>query len=166
MQKEIDYKSLLIASGVYALMGAAIKYITSVLLELDTIKAAEIGVEINTTGYFTWAFFISCFNIIGVFSLIYWSIWFTKVRKNNVNLVKARTLVIPAIFIFIYVFFLHVLWATSNFLPYLSIMAFDTFFDWSFTFIEIGRSFVFHYMIFFIILVLAVVVPKHQETES
>lgn len=166
MQKEIDYKSLLIASGVYALMGAAIKYITSVLLELDTIKAAEIGVEINTTGYFTWAFFISCFNIIGVFSLIYWSIWFRKVRKNNVNLVKARTLVIPAIFIFIYVFFLDKLWVTSNFLPYLNIELYEEFFYWSLEFIEIGSSFVFHYMIFFIILVLAVVLPKHQKTES
>ena len=104
MQKEIDYKSLLIASGVYALMGSIMFYIKGVLRELTRIKEIETGAEWYTIEYFDWALFIDCFNILGIFSLIYWSIWFRKVRRNNVNLVKARTLVIPAIFIFIYVF--------------------------------------------------------------
>ena len=121
--------------------------------------------EWYTIEYFDWALFIDCFNILGIFSLIYWSIWFRKVRRNNVNLVKARTLVIPAIFIFIYVFLLYKL-GTSNFLPYLNIELYEEFFYWSLELIEIGRNFVFHYMIFFIILVLAVVLPKHQKTES
>ncbi|MCI8349234.1 MAG: hypothetical protein HFE74_07375 [Firmicutes bacterium] len=165
MQKEIDYKSLLIASGVYALMGSIMFYIEGVLRELTRIKEIETGAEWYTIEYFDWALFIDCFNILGIFSLIYWSIWFRKVRRNNVNLVKAKTLVIPAIFIFIYVFLLYKL-GTSNFLPYLNIELYEEFFYWSLELIEIGRNFVFHYMIFFIILVLAVVLPKHQKTES